>query len=69
MIGVIAVARLLQRRVFVGLWRATHMLRLSSRFVLEIALDCGFENPAQFHRIFKAEFGTSPGRYRRSGLV
>ncbi len=49
--------------------RATHMLRLSSRSVLEIALDCGFENPAQFHRIFKAEFGTSPGRYRRSGLV
>ena len=48
--------------------RATHMLRLSSRSVLEIAMDCGFENPAQFHRIFKAGFGISPGRYRRSGL-
>ncbi|MFP4492755.1 MAG: AraC family transcriptional regulator [Puniceicoccaceae bacterium] len=48
--------------------RAAHMLRLSSRSVLEIAMDCGFENPAQFHRIFKAGFGTSPGRYRRSRL-
>ncbi len=48
--------------------RATHMLRLSSRSVLEIALDCGFEHPAQFHRIFKSAFGTSPGRYRRGGF-
>lgn len=44
---------------------ATHALRLSSRSVTDIALDCGFENPAQFHRIFRAAYQTTPARYRR----
>ena len=45
--------------------RAAHSLRMTSLPVLEIALDCGFENPAQFHRLFRAAFQTTPGRYRR----
>ena len=45
--------------------RAAHSLRMTSLSVLEIALDCGFENPAQFHRLFRAAFRTTPGRYRR----
>ena len=44
---------------------AAHALRLTSRSVSEIALDCGFDNPAQFHRIFRAAYQTTPGRYRR----
>jgi AraC family transcriptional regulator, dual regulator of chb operon len=44
---------------------AVHALRMGSRSVLDISLDCGFENPAQFHRLFRAAFGTTPGRYRR----
>jgi AraC family cel operon transcriptional repressor len=43
----------------------THALRMTSRSVTEIALDCGFENPAQLHRIFRAAYQTTPGRYRR----
>jgi AraC family cel operon transcriptional repressor len=45
--------------------RATHVLRMTSQSVTEIALDCGFESPAQFHRLFRAAFQTTPGRYRR----
>lgn len=45
--------------------RAAHALRMSARSVLEIALDCGFENPSQFHRLFRIAFQTTPGRYRR----
>jgi AraC family cel operon transcriptional repressor len=44
---------------------ATHALRMTSQSVTEIALDCGFENPAQFHRLFRAAYRTTPGRYRR----
>jgi transcriptional regulator GlxA family with amidase domain len=44
---------------------ATHALRMTSRSVTEISLDCGFENPAQFHRLFRAAYRTTPGRYRR----
>ena len=44
---------------------AAHALRMTSRSVTDIALDCGFENPAQFHRVFRATHGVTPGRYRR----
>lgn len=46
--------------------QAAHALRMSSGSVLDVCLACGFENPAQFHRLFRARFGTTPGRYRRS---
>jgi AraC-like DNA-binding protein len=42
-----------------------HALRMTSRSVTEIALDCGFENPAQLHRLFRTAYQTTPGRYRR----
>jgi len=45
--------------------KASHTLRMTSQSVTEIALDCGFENPAQLHRLFRAAYGTTPGRYRR----
>lgn len=34
--------------------------------VLDIALDCGFGDVSNFNRAFRAEFGISPRRYRRS---
>jgi len=45
--------------------RAAHLLRMTSRSVLEISGDCGYKDPAQFHRIFKNTYGVPPGRYRR----
>lgn len=44
--------------------QAAHWLRTSSLSVLEIAMECGFENPSHFHRLFKAKYGVSPRRFR-----
>ena len=44
---------------------ATRELRLSSRPVTEIALDCGFSAPAPLYRLFARSFGMSPRAYRR----
>jgi len=42
-------------------------MRLTTRpnRVLDIALDCGFGDVSNFNRAFRAEFGASPGVYRR----
>lgn len=44
--------------------RASNDLRTTSRSVTEIALDCGFEDPGTFFRLFKKQFGTTPRIYR-----
>lgn len=44
--------------------RASNDLRTTSRLVTEIALDCGFEDPGTFFRLFKKQFGTTPRIYR-----
>jgi len=44
---------------------AARLLRSTDKSVLEIALECGFENQGYFHRCFKARFGTSPLTYRK----
>jgi len=44
--------------------RASNDLRTTSRSVSEIALDCGFEDPGTFFRLFKNQFGTTPKTYR-----
>jgi AraC family cel operon transcriptional repressor len=46
---------------------AAHVLRMTTRPVLEVALDCGFADTTQFHRLFKAAYGTTPHRWRREG--
>jgi AraC family transcriptional regulator len=33
--------------------------------VIDIALDCGFGDASNFNRAFRAEFGVSPGEYRK----
>lgn len=43
---------------------AAQLLCTTGKTVLEIALDCGFENQGYFHRRFKKRFGTTPLRYR-----
>ena len=44
---------------------ATRELRLSSRPVTEIALDCGYAAPAPLYRLFARSLGMSPRAYRR----
>lgn len=45
---------------------AKHLLRTGSETVLEIALECGFENERSFYRAFLREIDMSPGEYRRA---
>jgi AraC-like DNA-binding protein len=49
-------------------WRlqlAARALTATSRSVLEIASDVGYESEASFNRAFKREFGLPPARYRK----
>lgn len=45
--------------------RAKCMLRESNENILEISLDCGYNNIAYFNRVFKQYSGMSPREYRR----
>ncbi|MEG2571085.1 MAG: AraC family transcriptional regulator [Clostridia bacterium] len=54
---------LLYRRVF----RARELLRETKRSVTDVCLECGFNDPTYFHRVFKKITGTSPGSFRNDG--
>ncbi len=51
------------------LTEAAELLRSSERRIIEIALDAGFGSQAAFTRAFQAQFGATPGRYRREPNV
>lgn len=44
--------------------RARELLATSSHFLVEVALECGFESVEHFHRIFRRYTGTTPRAYR-----
>ncbi|RLB94985.1 MAG: hypothetical protein DRH90_26020 [Deltaproteobacteria bacterium] len=44
---------------------AAQLLCTTDKSILEIALDCGFENQGHFHRRFKDRFETTPLKYRK----
>jgi signal transduction histidine kinase/DNA-binding response OmpR family regulator/ligand-binding sensor domain-containing protein len=44
---------------------AKKLLESTTLHISEIAYQCGFNNPAWFSRIFKEEFGQSPGQFRK----
>ena len=46
--------------------RAAVWLKQESTKIIEIALSCGFGDVSNFNHAFRAEFGMSPGLYRRS---
>ncbi|WP_343209036.1 AraC family transcriptional regulator [Anaerolentibacter hominis] len=60
-----SVGRYINRR---RLYNASGELLHSSRRILDIALESGFESPEAFCRAFKAAFGSSPIEYRKAGL-
>lgn len=50
-------------------WRlelGAEVLRTSSRSVLQVASEVGYESEAAFNRAFKRKFGSPPAQYRRS---
>ena len=49
--------------------RAKELLTSYSLSVKEIALASGFHSAAYFIKLFSAEYGMTPGEYRRSGGI
>lgn len=45
---------------------AAHLLRMTGRPIMNVALDTGFENLSHFYRLFQAHFATTPRRYRHA---
>ena len=45
------------------LQKAEELLQRTSNKVIDIALECGFNNISYFNRAFKAQYGMSPGEY------
>lgn len=45
--------------------RSAELLRLTNLSVEEVCAEVGYTNSAQFIRSFKAQYGTTPGQYRR----
>ncbi|MBD3239736.1 MAG: helix-turn-helix domain-containing protein [Chitinivibrionales bacterium] len=48
----------------VRLTRAAHLLSMTEDSITRIALECGFSNLGHFYRQFKAQYGTTPRKYR-----
>lgn len=46
---------------------AMELLRDSGMSVLQVAMACGFEDVAHFHRLFRRRIGLTPAQYRTSG--
>ena len=44
--------------------RAASLLTITTLSILDIADDCGFEQPTYFYRLFRARFHTTPHAYR-----
>ncbi len=45
---------------------AVNLLKVSDLSITEIALECGFDNPSYFNRVFKAQTGCTPSCYKSS---
>lgn len=46
--------------------KAAFMLTSTSKSVLEISFDCGFDNISYFNRLFKAKYNLNPNSYRKT---
>lgn len=49
----------------VRLQRAAQLLKATDRQIAEVAYDVGFNDPNYFNRVFKKEFGVSPGEWSK----
>lgn len=47
---------------------ARRLLESTQLQILEIAMECGFENPSHFHKLFKTHFGDTPLQFRKKSL-
>ena len=49
--------------------RAAELLVTTDRTILDIAMECGFNNLSHFYHVFKREKDTSPKRYRNQAAM
>ena len=56
----------LKRLTRLRMAEARRLLRRSGRSITEIALQCGYGNPAHFAALFRRQVGVSPSQYRAS---
>lgn len=49
----------------VRLEKAASILSRSNEKIINIAIDCGFQNVSYFNRLFQEKFGVSPSEYRK----
>jgi len=49
----------------IRLQQAKQLLMEEGRQIAEVALDCGFQDPGYFTRVFKQEFGVTPAQWRK----
>lgn len=48
---------------------AKNMILYTNMTILDIGLECGFDNAGYFHRLFKAKYGVSPGELRKNKKI
>lgn len=46
------------------LQKATELLMSSNKKIIEIGIECGFQEMSYFSRIFKEQYGATPSKYR-----
>lgn len=46
--------------------KSIRLLRQTQRGILDIALECGFQDQSYFTKVFKQTMGTTPGDYRKN---
>ncbi|MBR2635101.1 MAG: helix-turn-helix transcriptional regulator [Clostridia bacterium] len=46
--------------------KAATLLRQTDKKIVEIMLDCGFQNQSSFNRVFRGETGVTPKEYRQA---
>ncbi len=54
-----------QYLTLVRLNEATHLLRTTSKTIIDIALECGFSDINNYIKCFKSKFGMTPKEYRK----
>ena len=50
------------------LLHAREMIAKGDKKIIDIALECGFDNISYFNRSFRTRYGVSPGNYRKSQI-
>lgn len=48
---------------------AKNMILHTNMTILDVAYECGFENMGYFHKLFKRNFGASPGELRKNAHI